>query len=498
MDDRELMRPTTSYLLRPTPTVWVQDQGRRLIGGSPLRVITLSADGAELVGAWFSGEPVGPEPAHRALARRLMEADMATAVGHGRPSEPTTLAVVIPVKDDAAGLAATLTALGVDHRRRGDKGSDDRVTGRIVVIDDGSEPSVDPKIGAAAGLPVSVVRRPVPGGPGNARNLGVSRVIEPVIVFVDAGVIVSIEQLAALARELAVGDTVAVAPRVRSEEGPTRLARYERVWSPLDMGSEPGLVGPGRRLSYLPSTCLAVWSSALVAAGGFDPDLRYGEDVDLIWRLGSAGWVRYVPHIDVTHPPRSTLAGFVRQRFLYGTAAGPLARRHGRTVAPARLDRRSAMAWAAIVTGLRGPAALAGVWSTAGYVAMLLRCGVPRRQVARIVAGGWVATAQGLAVSTARTWWPVVVVAAARRRFRPAALLLALGWLRRLRLPGSRTPIAGPAAGGDRVGHGCTDLALGILDDSAYALGVWRGSIAAGTTLPLLPHIPSAQDATGQ
>ena len=40
----------------------------------------------------------------------------------------------------------------------------------------------------------------------------------------------------------------------------------------------------------------------MVGTPRYDPGLRGGEDVDLVWRLGQAGWdVRYVPAGTVEH-----------------------------------------------------------------------------------------------------------------------------------------------------------------------------------------------------
>ena len=72
-------------------------------------------------------------------------------------------------------------------------------------------------------------------------------------------------------------------------------------------------------------------------AGGFDPALRYGEDVDLIWRLAADGRViRYDPSIVVRHRPRPGWRAWFRQRIAYGSSAASLAERHGEAMAPAR------------------------------------------------------------------------------------------------------------------------------------------------------------------
>ena len=468
-------------LLRPTENVRVDDGGRRLVGGSPLTAITLSAAGADLVEGWFGGTPVGPDAAHRQLAQRLIETDMATMTSAPSPPPSERLAVIIPVKDDLTGLAATLASIAQVPPAGRPVGPLE-----VVIVDDGSDPAVDPGVGAELDVPVTVTRRASPSGPGNARNHGTFALDTTALVFADAGVRISRDQLAALTLELMTGDTVAVAPRVRSEQAPTVLARYERRWSPLDMGPDPGLVGPGRRISYVPSTCLAVRASTFDSVGGFDPALRFGEDVDLIWRLGARGWVRYVPHIEVTHPPRRTITRFLRQRFEYGTSAGPLARRHGSTVAPARLDGGSALALGAVIAGHPLPGLLVAGWSTARHFMALVRCRIAPALAARMITARWIALGRGLVLALARTWWPVTLLAAAKASFRPAPLLLVLGWSRRLgghqSQPDGRAGVAAPVERG-------TDMALGILDDSAYALGVWRGSIGSRTIRPLLPHI---------
>ena len=95
------------------------------------------------------------------------------------------------------------------------------------------------------------------------------------------------------------------------------------------MGALPACVKPGSRVGYVPSTVLLVRSDALARIGGFDAALRYGEDVDLVWRLLDAGWrVRYQPEVVVRHDEPRTVTHALGRRFAYGTSAGPLSQRH--------------------------------------------------------------------------------------------------------------------------------------------------------------------------
>ena len=97
-----------------------------------------------------------------------------------------------------------------------------------------------------------------------------------------------------------------------------------------------------------PSACLLVRRSSF--GDGFDETLRYGEDVDFVWRLHDHGWlVRYVADVVVTHRARSTWRGWwaptrplrtvlerTRQTTRHATRA--LSRRH---VDAARVDQRA-------------------------------------------------------------------------------------------------------------------------------------------------------------
>src|SRR5690606_32803519 len=109
-----------------------------------------------------------------------------------------------------------------------------------------------------------------------------------------------------------------------------------------------------------PSATLVCRRALLEQLGGFDPAMRVGEDVDLVWRAVEAGWtVRYEPAAEVEHRPRADWGALVRQRMTYGSAAAPLDQRHPGSVAPVELNAWSLAAWVlAALGGRRG--ALAG------------------------------------------------------------------------------------------------------------------------------------------
>lgn len=417
--------------------------------------------------SWLSGEPVGPRPAAQMLARRLVDAGIAHPVPPpGAGPGPDEVTVVVPVRDRPSGLAATLAALrGLN----------------VVVVDDASLQPV-----VAAGR--DVIRRDLPGGPAAARNSGWRRDSSSVVVFLDADCVPEREWLTHLLAHFADPRVGAVAPRVRPAPGTSLLTRYERAMSPLDMGPHGAAVRPATRVPYVPTACLAVRRSALEASGGFDEGLRFGEDVDLVWRLIASGWsVRYEPRATIWHPPRADVTSMARQRFDYGRSAAPLAARHGSDTAPLALSLWSAGVWALLAFGRVAPAA--GLVAAASAVAAerVATDGPSRRAVATLAARGNLTAGRWIATAVRRAWTPPLVLVACcapRGLRRRAAAWLAVSFL---------WPIADwllPAAGRGRPEMGLLPwTALRWTDDLSYQAGVWSGVLKQRSARALLPQL---------
>lgn len=425
--------------LVPDPGLRRFASGRTLAGGSPFRVLRLSTAGALLVDRWLAGEPVttGADLAHR-LVRAGMVHPRYERSGFG----PEDVTLVLPVRDD---------------HPQAPEGA--------IVVDDGSRRPV----------PGAAVRHEVPRGPAAARNAGLALVTTPLVAFLDADVRTGPGWLDPLLRHFEDPDVAAVAPRVRSTPGATALARYESVRSPLDLGDQPAAVHPGGRISYVPTAALVARTEVLREVGGFDEGLRFGEDVDLVWRLAQHHQVRYEPAAEVHHQSRRSWRALLRQRYAYGTSAGPLAARHGTAVAPLRTSLWSAAAWALL--GARRPGlALAVTGGAAALLARKLhRTGVTPAESLRLVAHGTLGTGRALADAIGRPWAPVAVplLAASRRGRRvlaAVALRHLLDWSR------ERPPL-------DPVSWTLARLA----DDAAYGCGVLRGALGDRTAAPLLP-----------
>ena len=93
---------------------------------------------------------------------------------------------------------------------------------------------------------------------------------------------------------------------------------------------------------------------ALVDVGGFDPDMQYGEDEELNWRLRRAGWTILLDtQVRFHYVTRPTWRAAFRQYRNYGRARVRVIRKHPRFLRPHHLVPP------AFVAGVGGQAALA-------------------------------------------------------------------------------------------------------------------------------------------
>ena len=449
-------------LRRPRPEV--------LIGGAPLRVLRLTPGGAALVDAWSGGQPVGSSPAAQALARRLLDGglaqpdpDQVQPTRHRRTPRSSS-----PSGTGPAAWEATLNALGPAGPG-------------VIVVDDGSDPPVTGPATARghpagdAGRGGRGAQRRVAGGGHRDRRVPRRRLRTATRLAPDPA--------PPLRRPGRRRGGAADHQRARPGTLPA-LAGYESGHSPLDLGDRPAPVRPGSRVPYVPTVCLAVRRVALEAAGGFDENLHFGEDVDLVWRLGKGGWrVGYEPAATVAirsgtawargcgsatstggrprHWPPATTATSPPSR------SPPGAQRRGvwlRPVTrwPGRRSRRGARRrWPGGPARTRPRPGCSAAWPPAA------RCG----------------PARGLAEGIRRAWLPPALGATAvlppgrTRRFAASAVAVAFvlpavtDWVR------NRPPVGLPAWVG-----------LRWADDLAYQAGVWAGALDARSGSALLPR----------
>lgn len=502
------------FTVRLGDRVRLKDEGGVLIGGTPTRVVYLSA-AAKMMIVGRSVRVRDKESA--ALADRLLDMGLAnpvldstlnSALDHilHTPNERnaltaatamtvattaptvTDVTVVVPVRDRPEELDRLLASIGRGHR--------------VIVVDDCSHnPKAVAEVARNRGAQLQVL--PVNLGPSGARNAGLRLVKTPFVAFVDSDIVLEPTTLMALARHFADPKVALVAPRIlglADEQESTWLAQYESVRSSLDLGETPSIVRPHSRVAWVPAACLVARVEAL--GEGFDDRMRVAEDVDLVWRLSNEGWrIRYEPGVSAQHDHRVTLGKWMARKAFYGTGADLLAKRHGHKVAPAVLAPWSvglvialfAQRWWSL------PIALGISAVTATRIAKKLpRSEHPYAVSVWLTANGVVSVLGQVMGLLLRHWWPVTVIAGIfSARIRRATLLAAVadsvieyhhftGRLGKTRLGTARL-------GKTRLGTARLDplrfALLRRLDDLSYGAGVWTGAIRGRSLGALLPDI---------
>lgn len=448
------------------------DDGAVLVGGAPTRVTRLKPAARGLI---RDRAVRVSDAASRALAAHLVEAGLADP-------EPTTLpepdardlTVVIPAYGRAPQIDRLLASI---RNELGDI--------RIVVVDDAAPPSeaaATARVAAVHGAELIV--RAQNGGPADARNTGLRTVRTRFVLFMDTDSVLRPGAVDLLLRHFADPALALIAPRVEGLHGddPNWVLRYEEARSSLDHGDDGALVRPHSPMAWISTTTVVGRVEAL--GDGFTPGLHVAEDVDLVWRLVEQGWrVRYEPRARVSHEHRRSVKAWLSRKFLYGTGAATLTRRHGPLAAPAVLAPWTAGVLLALGAQRRWSAPVAVAISAVAAVRIARRIGGVRRPYALAsqlaTYGVASAAAQGSALAV-RHWWPAFAVASlfskrARRILAAAAIAdAAVEYIRlRPKLDPFRFSIARR------------------LDDLAYGAGVWWGAWRARSAAVLKPVVRS-------
>ena len=441
--------------------------GRLMLGGSPPRLLRLSAAAARLLGP---GQFTVADAATAALARRLVDIGVALPRPDAQPIRDVT--IVIPVRDRVQLLHDLLTALRADPETS---------SLPVLVVDDGS---VNPAAVASVTRrhEATLLAHPHNQGPAAARNTGLRHARTGYIAFCDSDVRPETGWLGPLLAQFTDPALALAAPRVVGIPAaqPGWLDQYEDVRSPLDMGGREAPVVPLSALAYVPGATLVVRRAAVGA--GFSPELRIGEDVDLCLRLHRAGWrMRYVPSSRVGHCHRASLRSWLGQRASYGSGAAGLALRH-----PGQIPPLHASAWSVAVCALvlRGrPVPIGVAAAVTACAALHLIRGIPDADTP--VRAGTLLTlaavrgsAEQLTGCTTRHYWPVAALAAlmSRRARHVLVSCAAIEGLLDYRRSGSNL-------------NPLIYLMIRRLDDMAYGAGLWRGAIRYRTAAPLVPRL---------
>jgi len=457
------------FVVRLARGVLRVDGGRLLVGGSPLTAMRLTARAESLLGpdGITVADPASAHIAERLLATNLGVPDLSAIPG----VEGSQITIVIPVHDRPAQLDRALTALSPLH---------------CIVVDDASI-APEPVAEVARRHEARLLALPVNLGPAAARNAGLATVTTPYVAFVDSDVEVAASDLVLLTRHFADPHVWLVAPQVcgvvRSAR-PSWFERYDAAASSLTLGDVPGVVRPGAAVAWLPSACMVARTE--VVGEGFDPDLRVGEDVDLVWRLvDSGGRVRYDPSVRALHDARPTLRDWLHRKAYYGSGGAVLAARHGDRVAPAVLSPTYAVAAAALLLRRWWSAPVASLALAHGWRAV--RANLPAGSGTNAVAGrvairglGWAARQESALLL--RHWWPLTLLGAVSSSQVRRAVSTALVVDAAVMVTERRSSIERPGV--------ISVLAGRRLDDLAYGAGLWWGALKAHSARVLMPRSP--------
>ncbi len=442
-----------------------------VFGGSPARLFRLNPAGQEAFSQLRSG--VVGTAAAAARGRRVSAAGLVHPPRPGRAEDAEqrqprngVVTVVIPVRDRAAELDRCLTGLAA---------STQRAVAEVLVVDDASlDPQAVADVTRRHGARLIV--RTANGGPGRARNNALRQVQTPLVAFLDSDCLPPAGWIDDLVGHFDDPLLAVVAPRIvaAGRDAQTFAERFSQARPVLDLGGLPARVAPLSRVSYLPTAAMLLRRAALEDVSGkpgFDEALRYGEDVDLVWRLLEAGWrVRYDPSVEIGHEDPAQWKSLLRRRFAYGTSAAQLDRRHPGKVAPLVMVAAPVSTVAALLA--RRPF-LAAVTFAAGYGDSLLalkKAGTTGDDLLRPLAIGVRETFFGMGRWTSQFALPVALAVAllSGRKHRGRALaaltLVAAPPVREwLRVRPDIDPVRWTGAV--------------LLDDAAYGAGVWAGSV---------------------
>jgi mycofactocin system glycosyltransferase len=432
--------------------------GDTVVAGSPLKIFRFSSAARSVLEAIEKRDEISVAATN--TLHRLIDAGAIHPILESIKTslQPSDVTVVIPVhNEDVLRLNALISKLSAAHE--------------VLLIDDGSTIPLADINGAR------VIRREVAGGPAAARNTAIDFVTSSITFFLDADTSLADDSWTKLLAHFEDSIVGVVAPRIASEPGTTLLHRYEASESPLDLGSEPARIRKNSRVSYVPTAALMIRTDLLREHRGFDESLRYGEDVDLVWRLLEADVVcRYEPAVTVHHSPRASLLDAWKQRVSYGSAAAPLDQRHRGAATPLRINRWSAGAWGTLASGYPLIGLIIGAASTVALERKISSQPDSRQLALRLAGRGNIHAGRVIAQAMTRTWWPIALLLSLcsrrARRVTCAAIVLPslMSWF-------TKKPKVDPVS----------YCALKLADDVAYGTGVWKGVIATRDLGALTP-----------
>jgi glycosyltransferase involved in cell wall biosynthesis len=258
------------------------------------------------------------------------------------PSMPPAFSIVVPVFNGAATIAQCIDSLlTIDYPSE---------QYEIICVDNASTDDTAAELRGF--LPHIRILREEIRGAAAARNCGIVAANHDLIAFTDADCIVDAGWLRALASRIGETGVGIVGGRIAAVAGANSVERFgERIHDHRRAIEE-------LRPPYVITMNWASPKQLLVDVGLFDESLLRGQDTDLAFRIGAAGWrMVYVPDAVVRHFNERSLRGLFCEGYTHGRYAPLLRSRHARTRVPQPLGKQM---WKALLrafqaTALSGP-----------------------------------------------------------------------------------------------------------------------------------------------
>ncbi len=290
----------------------------------------------------------------------------------------------------------------------------------VIVVDDGS---TDDTPNIIAEYPFVRVISQQNEGLSAARNAGLRAATGEIVAYTDDDCFVDPDWLTMMIAQLehARLEDSRVAglggPNLTPDDGPTAAAVSAAPGQPTH------ILESDQVAEHIPGCNMAFWRESLLSVNGFDPQYRAaGDDVDICWRLQSAGmWLTFSPSAFVWHHRRATPKAYLKQQAGYGKAEALLRFQH-----PDRFTDRGHGKWRGMLYGacfqgitLEPPVIYRGTFCTAPFQC-IYRAGpahwamIPTTLEWHLLAG-LVATAgliHGSMLCTALTMWCLSLVLA--------------------------------------------------------------------------------------
>lgn len=234
--------------------------------------------------------------------------------------ESPKISVVIPVHNNEKTIGECLTSLmRVDY----EPGFE------IIVLDD---ESTDRTAEICASYPAVKLIRLKKQGPSAARNLGVESSVGTYIAFTDGDCVIEPDWLKEL-EKCFISDEIAGAGG--DQKSPEREIPFGRLVQDYlkAIGFMTDYIKNDKSLietDHNPSCNSMYRKRVLIEAGGFDPDLWPGEDVELDLKVRRLGYkLIYNPKACVGHYRPGSYAGFARMMRRYGASQRYLVGKYG-------------------------------------------------------------------------------------------------------------------------------------------------------------------------